>query len=174
VRIHLNKSRRLNQKRRRQRGSQVLEAGLVTVLMFGILFLLIDLSMLVFVKSTLQEAVKDGVRSGTTSQLATGTSYLNDSIVNTVQSRSLGFLAGAAGACKITINYYDPYTGALTTDSGGNILEVSVQNYNYTPLCAILKPGTPLSITVRAADIMEPCPLSGCPTAVNPNGPVCP
>jgi len=29
----------------------MLEAGLVTVLMFGILFLLIDLSMLAFVKS---------------------------------------------------------------------------------------------------------------------------
>lgn len=157
-----------------EKGHQVVEAALVMLLMFGLFFLLLDMAVLVFAKSTLQQAVKDGVRFGVTGQTLSGQTYLNDSIVRVVQNSSLGFLQGSSGACKISVNYYNPQTGAPGNDSGGNVLEVSVNNYSVTPLGAILKSAAPLSFSVRSADIMEPCLISGCAKAANPNPPVCP
>ncbi len=159
-------------RRRRERGSETIEAALITLIMFALIFLLMDISLSLFIKSTLQEAVRDGVRFGVTEQLLSGSSYLNDSIGSVVQSSALGFIAKPG--CQVTVNYYDPYGGATTTPGGGDILQVSVQAYQYTPLGAIMKSAAPVSISVQASDIMESCPAAGCPAAVNPVPPSCP
>ena len=157
--------------RDRQRGSQTVEAGLITLLMFGLIFLLMDISLSLFIKSTLQEAARDGVRFGVTEQVLTGNTYLNDSINTVVQANALGFISNPG--CQVTINYYDPYGGVTTTPIGGDILQVAITGYQYTPLGAILKSGAPVSISVQASDVMEQCPLAGCPAAVNPTPPTC-
>lgn len=156
-----------------KRGSIVVETGITLVLMYGLLFLLIDLAMAVFVKATLQHAVREGVRSAITAQNIPSQSYLNDSIISVVQQNALGLLNGTAGACKISINYYDP-SGAAATAGGGNIVQVSIQGYNFTPLGPILKSGLPIPVGATAADVMEPCPVAGCPTAVDPVPLTCP
>ena len=48
------------EKRRRQRGSETVEAGLITLIMFALIFLLFDISLSLFIKSTLQEAAVTG------------------------------------------------------------------------------------------------------------------
>jgi len=151
-----------------------LEVGLTVVLLFGLIFLVMDLAMLLFIKSTLQQAVREGVRVGVTGRLVGSTPYVNDSIVQTVQGESLGFLQSDAGACKVQINYYDPNTGGASTGTQGDILVVSVNGFNYTPLGAVLKSGDPLVISVSSSDIVERCPASGCPTTVNPVPRSCP
>jgi hypothetical protein len=158
-------------RRDRERGSETVEAGLITLIMFALIFLLMDISLSLFIKSTLQEAAVSGVRFGVTEQLLTGNTYLNDSINSVVQSAALGFITNPG--CQVTITYYDPYGGATTTPIGGDILQVSITGYQYTPLGAIMKSSAPVSINVQASDVMEQCPLAGCPTAVNPTPPAC-
>ena len=155
-----------------ERGNALIEASAITLLTFGLLFLLIDLSLALFTKATLQAAVESGVRFAVTTRLGAGQSYLNDSIVQVVQQNSMGMLNGANGACEISINYYNPVTGAADTGNGGDVVEVSVVGYKYTPT-GILKSANPVSITASASDVMESCPLSGCPAIANPTPPAC-
>jgi hypothetical protein len=82
-------------------------------------------------------------------------------------------LSGANGACKIAINYYNPVTGAADSGTGGDVVEVSVVGYQYTPV-GILKSSSPISITASASDVLESCPLSGCPPIANPTPAKCP
>jgi len=157
----------------RRRGSVAIEAGFTIVLLFGLIFLILDLSMLLFIKSTLQQAVREGVRVGMTARLVGSTTYLNDSIAQTVQENSLGLLQGPQGLCRIQIQYFDPTTGAASQGTQGDLLVVSVNNYNYTLLGAVLKDSHPLAVSVTSSDILERCPLGGCPAALNPNTPGC-
>lgn len=156
-----------------ERGASFVETTTTLLVLFGLLFLLIDLSLALFAKAALQEAVRAGVRFAVTERLGTGQSYLNDSIVQVVQQSSLGMLNGANGACKVSINYYNPITGQASTGTGGDVIEVSVSGYNYTPI-GILKSSSPITITASSSDVMEPCPLGGCPAIVNPTPPTCP
>jgi Flp pilus assembly protein TadG len=167
-------SETVSRKKSRQRGQTVIEVGLTVVLLFGLIFLVLDLSMLLFIRSTLQQAVRSGVRAGVTGRLVQSTTYLNDSITKAVQREALGFLNGSTGACRIRINYFDPNTGTASTGTQGDILMVSVNNFNYTPLGAVLKRSDPLAISVSSSDIVERCPVGGCPTAANPNPLACP
>jgi Flp pilus assembly protein TadG len=155
-----------------QRGNALIEATAVMLLMFGLLFLVVDLSLALFTKATLQQAVQAGVRFAITTRLASGQSYLNDSIVQVVQQNSLGMLNGSNGACKISINYFNPVTGAADTGNEGDVVEVSVAGYNYTPV-GILKSASPISISASSSDVMESCPLAGCPPIANPTPPSC-
>ena len=59
-------------RRARQKGSELVEASLVVVPLFAITFLLIDLSMVVYLRSTFQQAVREGVRYAITGQNTTG------------------------------------------------------------------------------------------------------
>ena len=156
---------------RRQRGSQTVAAGLITLVMFSLIFLLMDIALSLFIKATLQEAARDGVRFGITEQLLSGDTYLTDSINKVARSSALGFITNPG--CQVTVTYFDPYGGATTTPIGGDILQVSITGYQYTPLGAILKSSAPVSISVQASDVMEQCPQAGCPAAVNPTPPVC-
>jgi Flp pilus assembly protein TadG len=161
-----------SERRRRERGSQTIEAGMITLLMFGLIFLLMDVSLSLFIKSTLQEAARDGVRFGVTEQLLTGDNYMTDSIGKVVQASAMGFITKPS--CQVTVNYLDPYGGPVTTATGGDILQIAITGYQYTPLGAILKSAAPINISVSASDVMEQCPLAGCPAAVNPVPPTCP
>lgn len=151
-----------------------MEVGFTLVLLLGLMFLVMDLSMLVFIRSTIQQAAREGVRVGTTARLVGTTQFLNDSITQVVQESSLGFLNGTQGACRIQISYFDANTGAASNGTQGDVLVVSVNNYSYTPLGAILKAADPLYFSVSSSDILERCPLGGCPAAANPNPAVCP
>lgn len=151
----------------------MLEVGMTVVFLFGLIFLVMDLSMLLFIRSTLQQAVRDGVREGVTWQHPSG-SYVNDNIKQAVQDASLGFLNGPAGACRIQVNYFDPNTGTASTGGQGDVLVVSVNNFGYTPLGAVLKSANPLSFSVSSSDIVERCPLEGCISVANPKPPTCP
>jgi hypothetical protein len=139
--------------------------------MFALIFLLMDISLSLFIKTTLQEAAREGVRFGVTEQLLTGNTYANDSINSVVQSAALGFITNPA--CQVTITYYDPYGGVTATPAGGDIIQVSITGYQYTPLGAIFKSAAPIAINVQASDVMEQCPLAGCPTAANPTPASC-
>ncbi len=162
------------QRKMRERGSQTIEGGLVVLILFSLILLVLDLSLSIFIKSTLTTAARDGVRFAVTGQLLPGDTYLNDSIAKVVQSSALGFLSGANNACLVSVTYFDPSGKATTNPTAGNVVQVSVQGYQYTPMGALFKSGDPVPITTQASDILEACPVGGCPAAINPTPSSCP
>jgi Flp pilus assembly protein TadG len=142
---------------RSESGSQLVEAGLGLVAFCALIFLVIDTGWGVFVKATLQHAVAEGVRYGITGQTSGGLGQ-TASIEAVVQLHAMGLLNGSQ-AGTIAVRFYDPNTLAPTaSNAGGNMLEVSVEGYQFTPLAPLLRSSSPISITARATDIIEPSP----------------
>ncbi|MDQ6699316.1 MAG: pilus assembly protein [Acidobacteriota bacterium] len=142
----------------KQRGSQVVEFGLVLVPFCAFIFLLMDLSWAIFVKATMQYAVREGVRYAVTGQTISGSGQ-DASIKTTVQQNAMGFLNGPAGAAKIFIRYYLPDTLVETAvNAGGNLVEISGEGYSLTPLGPILRSSAPLILTARSSDRVESSP----------------
>ena len=155
-----------------------MEATMTFVLFFGFLFLIMDISMAVFIRGDLQTAVEAGVRTGITETLG-GSQYLTDAIVATVATNSKGFLTQHAAQCTVQVQYYDPDAnppGYVTTLSSGHntILIVSVNNYAYHPMGPILQGPEALSLSAVATGAMQPCPNGSCPATTNPSSPSCP
>lgn len=138
--------------------------GLVLVPFFAFILLVMDISLAIFCKASLQYAVREGTRYAITSQTMTGKGQ-DASIQSIVEQNSMGFLQGSSGASLISIQYYTPDTLTPTTsNAGGNIVEISVLGYSYSPLIPLLRSASPILMTVRSADRMEPSP-GGVPPA---------
>ncbi|HXM45898.1 MAG TPA: TadE family protein [Bryobacteraceae bacterium] len=150
-----------------ERGSQVVELALVLLPLCALVFLILDIAWAFYVRATLQNAVREGVRYAVTSQTMTGMGQ-DASIKATVQQNAMGLLSGTTGAALISIQYYLPNTLApvsgLNSNQGGNIVDVYVQGYSLPPLGPILRSPTPLSLGAQAFDRMEGSP-GGVPPA---------
>jgi len=143
-------------RKRRQKGAEIVEFGLTIVPLFGFIFLILDVSWMIFAQVTLQNAVRQGVRYAVTGQVISGKGQ-DDSIKTVVQNAAVGFLSGSTGASQIAINYYTPGTMSPTTsNASGNIVEVSIQGFALSPLGPILHSGSPVAISAVASDIVEP------------------
>jgi Flp pilus assembly protein TadG len=175
-------------RKRRQRGSEILEFTLVLLPMLGFVFLILDIAWAVYTRSTLQYAVAQGVRYAVTSQ-TTGTMGQRASIQTAVQQNAFGRLGATAGAATGVNGWNNIYVdwylvnadGSLTNEDGvvgGNgmtssgqfpLVEVSVQNISSkTFLPTIKMPGlgtilNPIAMTTVAWDRMESPPLTGIP-----------
>ena len=145
-----------------RRGSQMVEAGLVLVLICGLMFLAIDTGWGLFVKATLQHAVAEGCRYAVTGQTSGGSGQIA-SIESVVETQAMGLLSSQLGT--LSVQFYNPTTLTPTTSNlGGNLVEVSITNYHVTPLAPLLYSSNPIPVTVRATDIIEPSP-GGVPPA---------
>jgi Flp pilus assembly protein TadG len=143
----------------RERGAELVEFSLVAIPLFGILFLTVDLSWMLFARATLQFAVRQGVRYAVTGQTMSGMGQ-DASIRTVVQQNSMGFLTGSGGASKISISYYDPNANLAATSSnaGGNVVQVSVSGVNVTPMAPLFHSGSPLSMAAVSSDVVEGSP----------------
>jgi len=160
--------KQFQRRRRKVRGSETLEFGLVLIPMLGFVFLIIDLGWVVFAKSTLQHAVREGVRFGVTNNLASGYSGMRDSIKSVVRYNSMGLLEGSAGWDRIQVKYKEPVgftdiTGAAGCNNSPNLLEVTVDNFSVVPLLPLLRDATPMALRAISSDRMEACVPTGCP-----------
>lgn len=167
--------------RSRERGSETLEFTLVLLPLLAALFVLLDISWAVFAKSTLQRAVRVGVRRGvtiTSAQTPNG-KCLTEMVKETVQASSMGLLAGKTGLAKIKVNYFQPPTPDSTGpaidvsnktsgNTPGNIMQVSIQNYPLVPLLPRILDWKqpvdrkPMNLTVYSADRIEPSRIPPC------------
>jgi Flp pilus assembly protein TadG len=158
-----------------------MEFTLVFLPLLATLLVLLDISWAVFSKSTLQRAVRVGVRQGVTltSAQMTGGQCLTEMVKATVQANALGLLTGSDGLAKIKVNYIQPpapnSSGAaidVSTQAGGNtpgnIMQVSVQNYSLIPLVprifswSTAPDNSPLNLSVYSADRIEPSRIPPC------------
>jgi Flp pilus assembly protein TadG len=149
------------------KGSEVVEFGLVFLPMIAYLFLILDLGWIFFTKSTLQFAAREGARYAVTSKTRTGLGQLS-SIQQVVQENAMGFLAGSAGLGRIHVRFFAPDTlqdisNTAHANAGGNLVEVSVEGYTFTPLASILKSNAPLMLSAKSWDRMEASPPTGPP-----------
>ena len=138
--------------------------------LLAMLFGILDVSIAIFVKNTLQYAVCQGVRYAVTSQTMTGMGQ-DASIKTVVASYTLGFLDYCApnhdGKSRISITYYNPVTLAVVTgpgsNVGGNIVVVTADGLSWAWMVPLLRSAAPLGFAVSSADIMEATPLAGAP-----------
>jgi Flp pilus assembly protein TadG len=129
------------------RGAEPLEFTLVLLPLLAMVTVLVDTSWAVYTKSTLQRAVRIGVRNGitlTASQMVQG-ACLTDTVKKTVQANAMGLLTGSSGLAMVKVHYFQPpavnSTSAAVDVSAnsdgnqpGNIMQVSVENYSLVPL----------------------------------------
>lgn len=131
-----------------------MEAALILVPFCAMFFLLMDLAWGIFVKATLQAAVREGARYGMTGNTSGGSGQLA-SIKGVVQNYSMGLLDGSQSD-RIAIQFYAPDTLSETaSNQGGNLVVVSVVNYAFTPLAPFMHSGQTVYLTVRSGDRLE-------------------
>ena len=148
----------------RQKGAELLEASLIAVPLFGLTFLLVDLSMVIYLRSTFQQAVREGVRYAVTGQNTTGPCQ-DDSIKSVVKTNAGGWLTSSTAGATIHVHFMSPVDGSYTNNAAGNIVEVSVESYRYGPLAPYQRVNMPVALTARAYDVMEP--TSGSPPCLS-------
>src|SRR5437899_1976358 len=124
---------RRGSRRSRRKGAEIVEASLIIVPLFGLIFLSLDLSMVIFVRSTLQHAVREGVRYAITGANSPGPCH-DDSIKTIVKNNALGLLNSTTASAAIHVHFQNPVTGAVTNNDRGNIVQVSVEGYQFLPL----------------------------------------
>ena len=154
-----------------RRGSVLVESTLVLLPLLALLWGTFDLAFAIFVKNTMNFAVRQGVRYAVTSQTMPGLGQ-DDSIKSTVKNYSLGLAdalsADHNGMNRISITYYDPVTLAVVTgpgsNAGGNIVVVKATGLSWAWMIPLLRSPAPLQFSVASADIMEASPVTGPPT----------
>ena len=88
-----------------QRGNQLVEVALIFLPLCALLFGLFDFSVAIFMRATMQSAVREGVRYAVTYQ--TLPSMCQDaSIKQIVKNSAAGFLSDPAHDSKIKVRYY--------------------------------------------------------------------
>lgn len=144
----------IRSRRSAQRGSETIEFALVLVPLCAFTLLLFDLGWAIYVRSTLQYAVREGTRFAVTSRILPGLGH-DASIRKVVQDFAPGLLNGDR-ASLITIRYYEPATLSETdANRAGNLVEISVEGYELIPLGGPLRHAIPFNMTARSADRME-------------------
>jgi hypothetical protein len=142
----------------RESGSQVVEATFVIIPLLLMTFMMLDLSMVIFVRTTLQEAVREGDRYAITGQNSVGPCQ-DDSIKAVVKYYALGFLKSTTAASTIHVQFVNPNTGGQGTNAYENIVNVKIEGYKYSAMAPFERLNYPLYVFAEASDVMEP--LSG-------------
>src|SRR5690349_11429650 len=105
-------------RRRTQSGNQLVEVALIFLPLLALLLGLFDFSVALFLRATMQNAVREGVRFAVTYQTSAGMCQ-DASIKAIVKRSSVGFLSDPAHDAKIKIRYFNPSNlGTEVTGSG--------------------------------------------------------
>ena len=151
----------------RRRGSQLVETSLIMLPLLALMFLALDAAWGAFVKATLEHAAREGVRYAVTGQTSGGLGQVA-SIEAVVKDRALGLLNGNQ-ASTLSVQFLDATTLQTATadpvNQGGNLVQVSITNYQLSPLAPLLRSSNALTINITAADQLEPSP-GGVPPAL--------
>lgn len=158
--FNLRSIRPISAKRKRvQRGNQLVEVSLIFLPLCALLFGLFDFSVAIFMRATMQSAVREGVRYAVTYE--TMPAMCQDaSIKQVVKNSSAGFLSAAEHDAKIKVRYFAPtnLTTELTgagSNSPGNVVEIGIEGYSWSWIAPLWRSASPFVINVYAADRME-------------------
>lgn len=139
-----------------QAGNVMMESAMILLPLMALLFAFIDHGVAIFLQNTFQHAVREGVRYAVTYQVAPGMGH-DASIKAVVSQNAMGFL-NRCGTC-IKIRYYRPDTLVETPDNlPGNLVEISVEGYQFTWMAPVWRWVGSLNVSARALDRMEGIP----------------
>ena len=148
-------------KRKRRSGGHVMLESTMTLLpMFALLLGIIDVSIMTFRWSTLQNAVREGVRYAITFQTQSGLGQ-SASIETVVEQNAFGFVHVADSPQHIFVDYLNPDL-TVGSNTPGKVVRVTVKNVSFSwiaPLGGSTSGGAlyataPLTFQVISADIL--------------------
>lgn len=146
------------ERRRRQRGSYYVELALTFLPMFAIMLAIVDFSMAIFIRSSFQFAVREGVRYAVTYQTLPGMCQ-DASIKQAVKDSSVGFLTDPVYDSKIKVRFYDPITlvevNGVNSNRPGNLVEIGVEGYQWSWIAPLWRSASPFVVNVYAMDKTE-------------------
>jgi Flp pilus assembly protein TadG len=132
-------------------GNVIVECAFTLVPMFALILGFIDVGMMIYRWSTLQNAVREGCRYAITFQTSGGLGQ-DASVEQVVANYAMGIVKTTDSPNRIKVNYYLPTNMNTPIASGGNvpgnIVEVSVQGVPFSwimPLSGTI--GSPLYAT---------------------------
>jgi Flp pilus assembly protein TadG len=140
----------------------MVELAFTLVPLLATMLAIMDFAMPIFLRSLFMNAVREGSRYGITYQTISGQSQTS-SIQTLVQSYTAGFLSGTTGRNMIYVRYYSQNT--LTEDTSanrngnGNIIQVSIEGYQWHYMVPLMRTSTPLSVQAFSADRLETLPV---------------
>lgn len=147
--------------RKRQRGNVAVESAMILAPLMALIFAFLDHGLAIFLQNTFQHAVREGVRYAVTYQLRPGLGH-DASIKAVVSENAMGFLKNGSGCIKI--RYYRPDTLVETPDNlPGNLVEVSVEGYQFPWMAPVWRWVGSLNVSARASDRMEGIPGGASP-----------
>ncbi len=158
-------------RKRRSSGNVIVESVFTMLPTFALILAFVDFSLMLFRRSTLQNAVREGCRYAVTFQTSPGLGQ-DASIEKVVQKYAMNFVKTTDSPQHIFVNYYTTTNLNTAIATGGNIpgnvVEVSVQNISYAWLAPLsgsfgagipfFRDSTPLSIAVYSSDILGGLP----------------
>ena len=145
-------------RRQRQRGNAFTEAALIMLPFFALVFGITDYALALFVRTTMQHAVREGARYAVTYQVLSGRCQ-DASIKEIVRQNTMGFIKTADVNTYIFVRYYTPDTFTLTSaNSPGNLVEISIENYQWRWIAPLWRVTTPMTVVARSSDRMEGLP----------------
>ena len=145
---------------RGQRGSSLVEIAFVLIPFLAFVFGFFSISFWMFAKASLHHAAREGVRFAITAKTLPGMAH-DDSIRQVVRENSFGLLSDPALSDKILIEYFSADgTGPTQGNAAGNIVKVSVRNYQAPLLVSPMLFALPdfVTLSVSSIDKMEPLP----------------
>jgi len=151
---------------RSRHGAALLEGAFVLVPIVMLVVGSTDFLLGLFVRNTLQNAVREGCRYAVTSRTVAGLGQ-RESIQRVVRDQALGFVTADA---QVNVKFFDKDGfGELTgsgANAGGNVVQVSIANYRWNWIVPrLLGAGPALVINVTSSDLLEPSP-NGIPPAL--------
>jgi Flp pilus assembly protein TadG len=159
-------------RRRRSGGNALIESAFTLLPTFALIFAFLDFGMMLYRWSTLQNAVREGVRYAITFQTLSGMGQ-TASIRRKVEEYSMGLVRTTDIPNRIFVKYYTTSNTNTPIPSGGNvpgnIVEVSVEGIPFSwmvPLSGSYGAGipffradNPLTLNVYASDILGGYPV---------------
>lgn len=148
-----------------RRGSSMVEFAFVLLPFLAFVFGFFSISFWMFAKASLHHATREGVRFAITAKTLPGLAH-DASIRQVVRDNSFGLLSDPALADQIVIEYFAADgTGATQGNGAGNIVKVSVRNYEAPLLVAPMLFSLPSSVTLNVSSVDKMEPFPGAPPA---------
>lgn len=161
-------------RRRRSGGNALVESAFTLIPTFALIFAFIDFGLMLYRWSSLQNAVREGVRYAITFQTQTSPALGQvASIKNVVERNSMRLVHANDSPQHIFVKFYATTAPDVAIASGGNvpgnIVEVSVQNVSFSWIAPLsgsygghlpfYRTNSPLSLKVYAFDILGGYPV---------------
>ena len=135
--------------------------------MLALLFLLLDLAWVLLAWGSIEEGAREGVRFAITGQ--TGSFPCQDAAIrDVVRQYSFGFVTSKNLDSSVGVDYYSPSDlstplAGAGSNRGGNVVKISVRNIPISPLAALWRSSSPVTLSASSSDVVE-----GSPNAVPP------